>query len=378
LKAALLAMACLILWFPGGSRAGGNLSEAAERAARKLDEAALSLQGADSAKDRVAALTEAIRAYEAGLQAMREGLRRAVIRERAIRLEFESRAAELSQLLAALEMMEATRKPVLLFHPEGPLGTVRAGMLLSEAAPALQNEAAALRARLEELSRLRRLRERATGRMEQGLREVQQARTQLSQAISQRTDLPRRFAEDPVRIALLLEGSNTLDDFADQLLRLQGRLDQADAPDFEESRGNLPLPVAGTLLRRFNEPDAAGVRRPGIVLATRPLALVTSPWPATIRYRGPLLDYGNVMILEPAEGYLLVLAGLDRVFGEIGQVVDAGAPVGMMGSADEDVSGFLMQPAKGAGAERSETLYMELRKDREPVNPAGWFGLDKE
>ncbi|MEZ5674302.1 MAG: hypothetical protein R3D81_03325 [Thalassovita sp.] len=47
---------------------------------------------------------------------------------------------------------------------------------------------------------------------------------------------------------------------------------------------------------RADESDAAGIARPGVVLATRPRALVTTPTAATIRYLGPLLDYGNVMI----------------------------------------------------------------------------------
>jgi septal ring factor EnvC (AmiA/AmiB activator) len=61
----------------------------------------------------------------------------------------------------------------------------------------------------------------------------------------------------------------------------------------------LPLPVLGTVLRRFDEADAAGVARPGPGAATRPNALATTPWPASVRYAGPLLDYGNVIILEP-------------------------------------------------------------------------------
>ena len=55
-------------------------------------------------------------------------------------------------------------------------------------------------------------------------------------------------------------------------------------------------------------------------------AVVTTPWAATIRYRGPLLDYGNVMIVEPARGYLLVVAGLSEVFGETGDVLAAACP----------------------------------------------------
>ena len=59
--------------------------------------------------------------------------------------------------------------------------------------------------------------------------------------------------------------------------------------------------------------------------------MVISPWAATIRYTGPLLDYGNVMILEPGGGYLLVLAGLEQVYGTVGDVVARGAALGLMG-----------------------------------------------
>jgi septal ring factor EnvC (AmiA/AmiB activator) len=132
------------------------------------------------------------------------------------------------------------------------------------------------------------------------------------------------------------------------------------------------------LLRRAGEPDAAGITRPGLVIATRPAALVTSPWPATIRYRGPLLDYGNVMVLEPAEGYLLVLAGMATVYGATGDVIEAGAPVGLMGGAEPTGREFLTAVSRGGSADRTETLYLELRKGKTPVNPAEWFTETKD
>ena len=42
-----------------------------------LEQASIALTEADSARDRVRALTETIQAYEAGLSAMRDGLRMA-------------------------------------------------------------------------------------------------------------------------------------------------------------------------------------------------------------------------------------------------------------------------------------------------------------
>ena len=77
-----------------------------------------------------------------------------------------------------------------------------------------------------------------------------------------------------------------------------------------------------------------------------PRALVTAPWPATIRYRGPLLDYGNVMILELGSGYLLILAGLETVYGEVGDVVPAGAALGLMGGPEAVAQEFLVRIAR--------------------------------
>ncbi len=382
LKPPLLLAACLALLLAGGARADLGPAQTAKRAAQQLGAARIALRQAEGARDRVAALTQTIRAYEEGLRAMREGLRRAAMRERAIRAEFDARSEEIQRLLATLETMEATPKPVLLLHPSGPLGTARAGMLLSQLTPALQEKAEGLRARLKEVALLRRVSAAFSRKLRSGLSEVQKARTDLSQAISQRTDLPRRFSEDPVKTALLLESSKTLEAFARNLARIHedntGDATGPALPPFAARKGALALPVAGTILRRYNEADAAGIRRPGLLIATRPLAIVTTPAAATIRYRGPLLDYGNVIVLEPAEGYLLILAGLNQVFGEVGQVLNAGDPVGLMGGAAPDVSEFLTLQGKGAGAGRSETLYMELRKGQKPVDPTAWFALNKE
>ncbi len=150
--------------------------------------------------------------------------------------------------------------------------------------------------------------------------------------------------------------------------------------DFEGAQGSLSLPVLGSVLHRYDEPDAAGVRRPGLVIATSPAALVTVPWPATIRYRGPLLDYGNVMIVEPARGYLMIFAGLAQVFGETGDVLAAGEPVGLMGGqeppAQEFGAEFVANAAAGGGAGQTETLYVELRKGKETLDPTEWFVMN--
>lgn len=375
---AVLMAGFLAGMLPAPASAQSDPSITARRAAQQLEAASVSLREADGARDRVAALTQTIQAYEQGLVALRQGLRQAAIRESAIRLVFEAKREQVARLLGVLQAMQNAPAPLLLLHPSGPIGTARSAMILSEVTPAIQAQAEQLRAELEELVVLRLLQESAAGTLEQGLAGVQQARTELSRALAERTPLPRRYTEDPERLQSLLNSSETLQGFASGLASLREDTTAPELPEFGSARGTLALPVSGTLLRGYDEPDAAGIRRPGLLLAARPLSIVTAPWPSTIRYRGPLLDYGNVMILEPDQDYLLVLAGLGTVYGEVGEVVSKGAPLGLMAGPTGENDAFSPQPEVGTGTDRSETLYIELRKGQSPVDPSDWFTLNKD
>lgn len=352
-----------------------NPATIAKRAAGQLEAARNALFLANQANDRVLALSQTIRAYEHGLTALREGVRRAAIREAALSRQFEQERDRVSRLLGVLQTIERSPAPLLLLHPSGPVGTARSGMIASQVTPALQKEADRLKAQLEEMALMRALQEGAAATLEDGLNGVVEARLALSQAVSNRTNLPVRLYEDPAAMQDLLNSAETLRAFAAGLGEMG--ITGPDAPlHIGAARGALPLPVAGAILRRFNEADAAGITRPGVIIATEPNALVTTPWPATIRYRGPLLDYGNVMILEPGDGYLLVLAGLKHVYGATGEVLPSGTPVGLMGGKSPDAALILTQSVDGGGAQRTETLYMELRQGEEPVDPGIWFAFE--
>lgn len=375
-RAPLLALALGVCLLTPAARAQGVADQAAAAAA-DLQSAVAALEAASTSRDRVSALTQTIRAYEDGLAALREALRQAYLRESILDLQLRAKRDRVAQLIGVLSQLESRPGPLLLLHPSGPLGTVRSGMMLADVTPALQAEAETLRRELTELRDLRALQVAAGQTLTSGLAVAQQARSDLSQAISDRTTLPKRFTEDPAVLRGLLESADTLDAFAAGLA-----LDDSANRSFAEAKGSLPLPVLGTLLRVAYEADAAGVRRPGVTLATRPRALVTAPWPATIRYLGPLLDYGNVIVLEPGGGYLLVLAGLDTVYGEVGEVVAGGAALGLMGGTEGTADGtgpeFLASAEEGGGVRDTETLYIELRQGAEPVDPAEWFSALRE
>ncbi len=352
--------------------AWGGVAEDAATASADLQSAVDALGTADGGKDRIAALTQTIRAYEQGLGALRGALRQAEQRSVELMAAFEAKRDSIAQLLGVLSRIEAEPGPLLMIHPTGPLGTVRSGMMLADVTPALQSQAEVLREQLIELESLRQLQDAAGKTLTAGLDAAQTARADLSQAISDRTDLPIKFTEEPEVLRGLLESADTLDAFASGLA-----LDGDAGSGFVDAKGSLDLPVLGTVLLRPFEVDARGASKPGITIAARPAALVIAPWSATIRYRGPLLDYGNVIILEPGDGYLLVIAGLHDVYGAQGEVVAKGAALGLMGGNQgaEGASGtdLLAPTTEDGGARETETLYLELRQGAEPVDLTDWF-----
>ncbi|WP_431358161.1 murein hydrolase activator EnvC family protein [Sulfitobacter albidus] len=372
------ALLCAALAGPASAQDGAAAQ--ARAALTQLEGALAQLDEAQSARNRIRALTETIQAFEDGLAAMRTGLREAAIREAQLTQRLAARETEVAQLIAALQSIGTPRTPTALLHPDGPTGTARAGLLLADLTPALNARADRLRRDLEDVQTLRVLQTDAAARLRESLTAVQGARTALNQAMAERTDLPRRFVEDPVSTAILIASTETLSGFASGLSQIVAEEDlNVRAPTAIEAEiGSLPLPVQGLVLRAMNEPDAAGVARPGVLIATRPRAIVTSPTAATIRYTGPLLDLGNVMILEPRADTLFVLAGLETVYGSAGEVIAAGAPIGLMGGPAATLGGELSTDGEGTGAARSETLYMEVRQDNVPQDPEAWFRTDKD
>ena len=84
-------------------------------------------------------------------------------------------------------------------------------------------------------------------------------------------------------------------------------------------------------------------------------------------YKGPYLNYGQIIILNTGEDYTVLLAGLEAVTVNLGQFVLMGEPVGVMGSRT-----IGRTVATSAGNSRP-TLYIELRKNNQPIDPTGWW-----
>ena len=127
---------------------------------------------------------------------------------------------------------------------------------------------------------------------------------------------------------------------------------------FPTKPGSLVMPVAGPIIGRFDQLAASGSREKGILIQAQPGATVLAPFDGQVVYRGPFRSYGEILIIQHSGGYHSVLAGLGRSDAAVGQWVLAGEPVGMMGS-----------PQDG-----NTRLYVELRRDGHPIDPAPWLG----
>ena len=339
--------------------------QTAQEAAAQLQAAQEQLSAAEGAKDRIAALTQTVQAYEAGLAAMRAEQREIALREAILADELNLRREEFAQLLGVLSAISKTPQTVLRSHPQGPVNTARAGMLVADVTPGLEAEVAELNALLAETRQVAGAQDRAALTLTEGLQGAQTARAALGRAVSERTDLPARFEDDPVQTALLVASAETLDAFAAQIANAR-----PDATTTLEPAGNLALPVDGIVL-----PDD-GSGRAGVRIAAAPRALVTTPVPATILFQGQLLDYGTVVILEPAADVLFVFAGFEDVFGTTGQVLPAGAPIGLLGDPQGYDDGILTENLGNARGQDAQALYLEVRQGQSPVNPGAWFALE--
>ena len=338
-----------------------------------LDLATADLRNAKNAKKRVKSLSQAIQSYEETLAILRISIRDLSLQKSQLKNIFNQNESEFMQLLGVLAAVQKTPIAGQMLHPDGPLATARSGMIISDIIPILQENVNQIRDQVIALEQLSNTQFQAQVSLEAGLLELQKAHSNLGRAVANRETLPKRFSAHPEKLQLLIKASKDLETFAEAVQTIAINEPTVSLPSVRDRKGQLKLPARGKVLRKFNEADAAGVKRSGIILATDPRAIVTSPTAATIRYLGPLLDYGNVAILEPQNGLLFVFAGMDTLYGEIGQVIPALSPIGLMPSQGNDVDKIFKTKASIYSGKLSETLYVEVRSGSNAENPLDWF-----
>jgi septal ring factor EnvC (AmiA/AmiB activator) len=145
-----------------------------------------------------------------------------------------------------------------------------------------------------------------------------------------------------------------------------GKIDRIKpAIPFHEARGKLPMPAHGRLVLTYGDKTQFGGQSKGIVIETRSSAQITSPCDGWVVYAGEFRSYGQLLIINAGGGYHVLLAGLSQIDVQPGQFVVTSEPVGTMSKVSKSTNGS----SQGGGP----VLYVEFRKDGDPINPDPWW-----
>ena len=124
--------------------------------------------------------------------------------------------------------------------------------------------------------------------------------------------------------------------------------------------GQLITPVVGRIVHGWGERTEAGPAT-GLSYQTPPAVRAVAPCGGKVVFADVFRSYGRLIILDCGGGYHAVMAGFEQLEVAVGRPVKAGDTVGTM-------------PASGhSGDAGRPVLYLELRRDGEPINPAPWL-----
>ncbi len=314
---------------------------------------------------------------------------------------FSEEDDNLIKTLSALQTLAMKPTESLFVQPLTPVDIIRSAMLLRETVPYLQENAERIRKELEniekkkeliekqyqQISKQKKVLEAEHERMRQLVQkkskmrnaveiksektkrnidklagQAQDLRDLLSKLEQQRLEKQRKEAEQR-RLAKIKEEArkaqqkNNEEKQTADLIKSHSGAITGIGGDFAKAKGTLPLPARGKILTVYGEQKVKGVSSKGIIIKTRDNAQVISPFDGTVIFAGPFRGYGNLIIVEHGNGYLTLLAGLSTFDVELGQLLLAGEPVGQM-PVGEDAK-----------------LYVELRKDNQPIDPLAWMTL---
>jgi murein hydrolase activator len=304
----------------------------------------------------------------------------------------EEERERIAGLLGALQRLSRVPTEALVMRPEAPIDTLRSALLLRSTVPELERRAEALRGAIRHLADLRADIAARRARAGQARAELAERSSEMQALVAQRQELAARNETERGRLARRAAGlAAQAGDLRELLERLEAEREAAAAEERrraeaaaraaaeaaarerareQETRAaavaarppeapgdageaRVPLPVAGTVRLRYGESDRFGNASRGLRIEARPGAAVVSPHDGSIMFAGPFKGYGQILIVEHANGYHSLIAGLGRIDAGVGQQVLAGEPVGAMAASQDG----------------NPDLYYELRRNGQPINP---------
>lgn len=370
-------------------------SQRAESAKQKARAAKLKAEMSAVTKDliKAAARVQEQETHVAGLEFELLRLQRiATAKSQKLR----ERRKQFAGVVMALTRIARFPTEALMAQPMPPEDTVRSAILLRAAVPMIEVRAQNLQDELQDLAYSRALAEESRAEF-QGAIDLLRAEEGRIEAIRKKKAALRAEAISKSRAAQskaqkLAREAKSIRDLMDRLeverkkavalaranaktaskLYVQpGAGAQRTAQDIaalgsigsiSKARGRLPYPVVGKIVGLYGQ-SIDGQTSKGLSLETRSGGQVISPFDGEVVFGGPFRGYGQLLIIDHGEGYHSLLAGLGRIDAVIGQLVLAGEPVAIM--------------TDGTNPGERAVLYVEFRRDNQPINPMPWLASRK-
>ncbi|TDQ64239.1 septal ring factor EnvC (AmiA/AmiB activator) [Maritalea mobilis] len=325
--------------------------------------------------------------------------------EETIRATLDDENQEIGTLLTALQQLGRNPPPALIIEPGNAVNSARAGSLLASVLPQLASRADAVRLELDALLAIAEEAEAEQKLLVANLTVLREERLRIATLIearkrglarvNQELDAEQREAELLAsRATSLTQLIKTLEDKVQSVSDANAEADAADAAqsnvgeELEQSvidlaladksrtepafpfalgKGHLTPPVVGVEVVSYGADDRFGGTSQGAYIVTRAEAQIVAPADGWVVYKGPYLNYGQIIILNMGQGYHLLLAGMESADVALGQFVLMGEPLGKMGERTNSQT-----IATSAGNSRP-TLYIEIRNEDTPIDPTGWW-----
>jgi murein hydrolase activator len=373
------------------------LAATTEKQAALVQQMAEAIRAQEDASTRLVDLAKTAAGQEAFLAAVQKKLA-ALQRDNATALlALASKREAMSKLLAGLQRLEQNPPPALVVAPDDVLLALRGAMLFGTVIPDLRQQTDALRRALGEVETIKLALEGEQRRSADALAALEQTRRDIAAMVAERQEaaetLARALDGERARSEQLVSQAKTLKELVAALATAKAqdaaRLEQEEdakaaalalaeaqrrkalerpAMRFSESRGKLNFPVAGEIWRSFGADNGLEGTTAGVFLTTQSRAQVLSPVDGVIEFAGNFRSYDQVVIVNPGEGYLVLLAGMNEITGLQGQSIRAGEPLGVMGDKPAP-----LQLVADLAQVKTPVLYVEFRKKNEPVDPTPWW-----
>lgn len=343
--------------------------------------------------DKLIVLAKTLESQQSAVQSADAKLKKLGAESIVIRSTLAEKQDQLSELLAGLQRLEQNPPPALVVEPQNILQALRGAMMFGAVVPEMRDQALDLQNNLHRLEAIKTETEDARKTQEQALTALAVSQSELVKLQAEKKASAINSAKDleaeKLRAADLASQAKNLKQLLAALEEEKIKAEalktaEAKALELEERKkreallrpmmvftqahGKIEYPVQGDKLKQFGDDNGLGGTLDGLAIATAADSNVISPVDGRVEFAGPFRSYGQLLILNVGEGYLVLLAGMNQISAEIGQSIRAGEPLGHMGKGPSSVA-LIGSETNNA----QPVLYIEFRKNNDPVDPSPWW-----